>query len=221
MTTPVAPDVDCQQLHPTLTVSDLAAAIEFYTNKLGFRFGFTWGDPPVFAGVNLGKVQVFLQPGIPHPQSGSIYFVIDNADELHHFQRDNGVEIVEPPADRTWQMRDYVVRDRDGHRLVFGHPIYHLGPPVEIERVDVAVRLEKRLAALLRDLADHKQMSISSCLEETLLHTFEPFGEGVASPHTARDLRYIQELKAKHGIDYECHASYRFVERDGAGKLGP
>jgi hypothetical protein len=53
---------------------------------------------------------------------------------------------------------------------------------------------------------------LSSCLEETLLHTFEPFGDGVASPHTQRTLRYIQELKAKHGIDYDSHGSYRFVE---------
>jgi hypothetical protein len=79
--------------------------------------------------------------------------------------------------------------------------------------VDVPVRLEKRLAAALHDLAAHKRMSLSSCLEETLLHTFEPFGDGVASPHTKSDLRYIQELKKKHGIDYDSHASYRFVER--------
>lgn len=75
------------------------------------------------------------------------------------------------------------------------------------------VRLEKRLAAVLADLAAHKRMSLSSCLEETLLHTFEPLGDGVASPHTKSDLRFIQELKKKPGIDYDSHASYRFVER--------
>ena len=79
--------------------------------------------------------------------------------------------------------------------------------------MDVPVRLEKRLAALLHDLARHKRMSLSSCLEEILLHTNEPLGDGVASPHTARQLRHIQELKVKHGIDYDSHASYRFVER--------
>ena len=56
-------------------------------------------------------------------------------------------------------------------------------------------------------------MSLSSCLEETLLHTFEALGDGVASPHTKTDLRYIQELKQKYGIDYDSHASYHFVER--------
>jgi hypothetical protein len=52
-------------------------------------------------------------------------------------------------------------------------------------------------------------------LEETLLHTFEPLGDGVASPHTKSELRFIQELKRKHGVDYDTHASYRFVERGG------
>jgi hypothetical protein len=35
----------------------------------------------------------------------------------------------------------------------------------------------------------------------------------VASPHTQRTLRYIQELKARHGIDYDSHGSYSFVEK--------
>jgi hypothetical protein len=78
--------------------------------------------------------------------------------------------------------------------------------------VDVPLRLEKRLAALLYDLAQHKRMNLSSCVEEILLHTNEPLGDGVASPHTRRTLRYIQQLKQKHGIDYDSHASYRFVE---------
>jgi hypothetical protein len=37
----------------------------------------------------------------------------------------------------------------------------------------------------------------------------------VASPHTRKTLAYIQELKVRHGIDYDSHASYRFVERPG------
>jgi hypothetical protein len=167
------------------------------------------------AGVNLGEAQVFLEEGTPSPQGVGIYFVIGNADELYEFQRANGVEVVETPNDRSYGLRDYAVRDLYGYRLSFGHRIYTAeGPPLDIERVDVPVRLEKRLAAVLRDLAEYKRMSISSTLEETLLHTFEPFGDGVASPHTKRDLRHIQELKKKHGIDYDSHASYRF--REGA-----
>ena len=78
---------------------------------------------------------------------------------------------------------------------------------MKIERIDVPVRLEKRLAALLDDLAKHKRMSVDSCLEEMLLHTNEGVG-----PHTKTTLNFIHELKKKHGIDYDSHASYRFVE---------
>ena len=66
----------------------------------------------------------------------------------------------------------------------------------------------------MEDLAIHKNMTIGKMLEETLLHTFEKMPEGgVASPHTENTLTYIQSLKKKHGVDYDTHASYRFVER--------
>jgi len=214
MTTPAAPKVDCERQHPSFVVPDIRAAVEFYTTRLGFTLGFTWGEPaPTFAGVNLGQVQMFLEQGTPSPAGCAVYFVVGNADELFEFQRAAGVEVEVPPGDREYGLRDYSVRDLNGYRLTFGHYIYTTGPGVEIERVDVPVRLERRLAAVLQDLAEFKRMSLSSCLEETLLHTFEPLGDGVASPHTQRDLRHIQALKKKHGIDYDCHASYRFVER--------
>ena len=208
-----APHIDCERHHASLSVTDVARAVEFYETKLGFTRAFMEGDPPTFAGINLDQVQIFLQQGTPNPSGTSVYFVIGDADELHAFHRANGVEIVAQPADEPYGLRDFFVRDLYGYRLGFGQYIYNTGEPLVIERVDVAVRLEKRLAAALQDLAQHKRMSLTSCLEETLLHTFEPLGEGVASPHTQGDLRYIQELKRKHGIDYDSHASYRFVEK--------
>ena len=102
-----------------------------------------------------------------------------------------------------------------GDHLCFGHDIYSVGPPVLVERVDVTARLEKRLAARLSTLAAHKRTSLGRCLEEILLHTDEPLGNtgGVPSPHTTAQLRYIQELKKKHGIDDDSDASDRFVEQ--------
>jgi catechol 2,3-dioxygenase-like lactoylglutathione lyase family enzyme len=154
MTTPATPQVDCEQHHPSLAVNDVVAAVDFYTKKLGFRPAFTWGDPPTMAGVNLDRVQIFLEQGTPSPKGCSLYFVIGDADELYEFQRANGVEIVEPPEDRPYALRDYAVRDLYGYLLTFGHRLPDAaGPPLKIERVDVPVRLEKRLAALLHDLA--------------------------------------------------------------------
>jgi catechol 2,3-dioxygenase-like lactoylglutathione lyase family enzyme len=190
-----------------LYVTDVVAAVDFYTKRLGFRLGFMWGEPPSMAGVNLGDVQTFLQKGAPNPTGCAVYFVVGNADELYEFQRANGVDIIETPGDRPYGLRDYRIRDLHGYELGFGHHLFNVGPPLRIERVDVPVRLERRLAALLRDLAEYKRMSVDSCLEETLLHTLDGVG-----PHTKTDLKQIEKLKQKHGIDYDSHASYRFVE---------
>ncbi|MET0394636.1 MAG: VOC family protein [Chitinophagaceae bacterium] len=207
-----APDIHCERQFPLLIVSDIPAAIEFYTRKLGFSAGFVWGDPPEMAGMNFGNVSIHLYKG--EPNGNDVYFVVGDADELNAFHQANGVDVVSGLADQLYELRDYAVKDPWGNRLSFGHYIQLSVPPLPVQRVDVPVRMEKRLAALLADLAAYKGMSIGSCLEETLLHTFEVVGkdEGVASPHNRKTHAYIKELKKKHGIDYDTHASYRFVE---------
>ena len=207
MAKPTPPFVECEKTQTSLAVRDLAAAIEFYVTKLGFRFGFTFGKPATFAGVNLGNVGIFLKEGTPAPNAGAVFFTVGDADALYEFHRANGVEVDEEIGDREFGMRDYVVKDLYGYRLIFGHNIYNEGPPIRIERVDVPVRLEKRLARLLQDLAKYKRMTVGSCLEEILLHTNDGVG-----PHTTAQLKYIEELKKKHGIDYDSHGSYRFAE---------
>ena len=108
--------VDCEQLHPILAVRDVRAAIEFYTAKLGFWCAFDEGE---FAGVNFGEVQLFLQAGAAG--GDGVYFVVSGADALYEFHRANGVEIAVEIGDRPYGLRDYTVRDPDGHALTFGH----------------------------------------------------------------------------------------------------
>jgi catechol 2,3-dioxygenase-like lactoylglutathione lyase family enzyme len=45
--------VECDRTQSGFVVPDVLAAVSFYTERLGFTLGFTWGDPPTFAGVNL------------------------------------------------------------------------------------------------------------------------------------------------------------------------
>jgi catechol 2,3-dioxygenase-like lactoylglutathione lyase family enzyme len=183
VTHPTLPVVDCEKMHVTLPVSNLAAAIEFYVTKLGFRLGFLWGEPAFFAGIALGEMEIFLKEDTPGPNAGAVVFMVGGADALYEFHRANGVEVAEEIADREYGIRDYAVKDLYGYRLVFGHPIYNVGPKIRVERVDMPVRLEKRLAGLLQDLAAHKRMTVGSCLEEILLHT----NDGV-EPHTKSQL---------------------------------
>jgi uncharacterized glyoxalase superfamily protein PhnB len=154
VTSPALPFIECEQIHAGLAVSDISAALDFYTKRLGFQQAFTWGEPQTFAGVNLGKVQIFLARGTPtpNPETGAVYFLVGDADQLYEFHRSNGAEIVQAIDDRPYGIRDYAVRDMFGYHLVFGHHLCNAGSPIKIERVDVPVRLEKRLAALVQDL---------------------------------------------------------------------
>jgi uncharacterized glyoxalase superfamily protein PhnB len=120
MSTPVKPHIECEQHHATLSVSDVRTAADFYANKLGFIVAFTMGDPPTFAGVNLGHTQIFLKKGTPAPQGCSVYFVIGDADGLYEFHRANGVEIVEEPQNQPYGLREYTIRDLYGYYLNFG-----------------------------------------------------------------------------------------------------
>lgn len=115
--------IDCEQYHAILMVPDVRAAVEFYTSKLGFWRAFESGDPPNFAGVNLGRVQLFLEEGTPSPNGCAVYFVVNDADKLHQFHRSLEVQIVQPLADREYGLRDYTVRDLCGYHLTFGHRI--------------------------------------------------------------------------------------------------
>jgi uncharacterized glyoxalase superfamily protein PhnB len=82
---------------------------------------FAEGDPPTFAAVNLGRVQMFLEQGAPGPQGCSACFVVNDAERLHRFHEASGIEIIEPPGNRPYGLRDYTVRDSYGYRLTFGH----------------------------------------------------------------------------------------------------
>jgi len=210
------PDIDCVGLYPTIPVSDLVASAEWYQEKLGFELRFFYGDPPTHGAVQLGQATVHFFPGIPTPDGLWLYFQVEDVDEVYEWIISQGVETIDVPTLQPWAMREFNLKDPDGYQIRFGAASIRSGQPVHIERVDFAVPLEKRLAALLSDLAKHKKMSMSEVIEETLLHSFESepqmMGRWVASPHTARNLRHIDELKKQHGIDYETHDSYRFSE---------
>lgn len=211
------PDIDCVGLFPTLAVSDVSDTAEWYQEKLGFDLRFFYGDPPTHGAVELGQATIHFFPGGPNPDRHWLYCQVEDVDEAYEWMRGNGVDMLDEPTDQPWQMREFNLRDPNGYHLRFGAALIRSGESISVERVALDTRVEKKLAALLVDLAAHKRMTMSQLLEETLLHSFETetalAGKWVASPHTARNLRHIEELKKKHGIDYDAHDSYRFSEQ--------
>src|ERR1700739_3404155 len=62
--------------------------------------------------------------------------------------------------------------------------------PIEIERVQTGVRMERRILKVLKALAEFKNMTLGDLLEGIVLHAFEG-----KPPFSAETLRKISELK--------------------------
>jgi uncharacterized glyoxalase superfamily protein PhnB len=104
---------------PILRVADVEASIAYYRDRLGFETGFTWGEPPTFAGVRRDGVELFLcKEGQGNPGTWMSVWV-DDVDALHDELLRRGAEIRQPPTTFDWGVREMNVGDPDGHRLRF------------------------------------------------------------------------------------------------------
>ncbi|HEX6031808.1 MAG TPA: hypothetical protein VFY90_10285 [Tepidiformaceae bacterium] len=87
--------------------------------------------------------------------------------------------------------------------------------PMAVDRVQLGVRMEKRMAKVLKGLAEFEGITLAELLEKIVLHSFEPMpgeeGEWSASPHSKRALAAIADLKRVYGMDYETHATRQFA----------
>ncbi|MEO6397961.1 MAG: hypothetical protein ABIP13_05800 [Tepidiformaceae bacterium] len=91
---------------------------------------------------------------------------------------------------------------------------------VPVERVQLGVRLEKRMVKVLKGLAEFEGVTLGQLLEKIVLHSFEPMpgeeGEWSASPHGKRALAAISDLKRVYGMEFDVHATYVFEESAAA-----
>jgi len=115
---------------PCLMVSDVTKAHSYYADQLGFRSPRMWGDPPTFCiterdGLELMLAQVDAGQDV-HPNSDNdgridVFFWVNDADRLHAEFSQKGAEVLGDPEDQPYGIREFLVRDPDGHVLAFGH----------------------------------------------------------------------------------------------------
>lgn len=117
---------------PVLLVADVVKAHDYYAAKLGMRSPKLWGEPPRFAipqrdGVSLMLNQVDMgapiYPNARYEGRADAYFWVQDVDVLHAEFKAAGADIVCEPQDEVYLMREFSVRDIDGHILIFGHDI--------------------------------------------------------------------------------------------------
>ena len=116
-----------EEATPILNVKDLAASIEYYVNKLGFKKNWDWGEPPDFASISRGKVEIFFCQGAQGQPGMWMSIFMKDVDALYEEYKKSGAIIRKPPMNFPWGTREMLVEDLDGHRFrMSGHPT---GPP--------------------------------------------------------------------------------------------
>jgi hypothetical protein len=80
--------------------------------------------------------------------------------------------------------------------------------PVEVERVQTGVRLEKRMLKVLKAVAEQKDMTLGNLLEGIVLHAFEG-----KAPFSERTLKQIEQFKALYGMTLKAADSHNLKER--------
>jgi catechol 2,3-dioxygenase-like lactoylglutathione lyase family enzyme len=126
-------------INPVLPVTNMASAVRFYTEKLGFRLLFS--DPadldlhnpvpphPSYVVVGRDQVRVHLQSHNPEDTSDRaeplhIRFLVDNVDSLYaEYQASGAINLAGfsgmPLADTPWGTREFALYDLDKNGLFF------------------------------------------------------------------------------------------------------
>jgi len=108
---------------PILNVKSFPISLDYYTNKLGFRQKWIWGDPPVFGCVTRGNVQIFLCQGAQGQPGMWMSIFLDDVDALYAEYQTTGALIRLPPTNMPWGTREMNVQDPDGHRFRIGSDV--------------------------------------------------------------------------------------------------
>ena len=128
-----------RHLTPILNVSDLRQSFAWF-EKLGWKKGWDWGEPPSFGGVCSGHCEIFLCQGGQGGRGGSgpsfgpgsdeaaetgvwMSLWVDDVDAVHRHCIEQSIDVVFPPTDMPWGVREMHVRHPDGHVFRIGRTI--------------------------------------------------------------------------------------------------
>lgn len=120
-------------LTPILNVTDFPASIAWF-EKLGWKKCWDWGTPPTFGAVGSGECEIFLcKDGQGSRGKGAntatfgpagnesadkgvwMSLWVDDVDAIHQHCVREGIEVMFPPTDMPWGVRELHIRHPDGH----------------------------------------------------------------------------------------------------------
>ncbi|MFN7926202.1 MAG: VOC family protein [Bryobacteraceae bacterium] len=114
---------------PYFPVRDAAQSAKYYEAVLGFHCDYLAGDPAQFAICSRDRLAILFRtvadPAHIRPvesQGGTwdAFFWVDDADALHAELVAKGARVVYEPVVQPYGVKEFAVRDEDGHVLGFG-----------------------------------------------------------------------------------------------------
>jgi len=92
----------------------------------------------------------------------------------------------------------------------YGNTGVSMKDPIQIERMQTGMRIEKRMVKVLKALAEYLDMTLGDLIEGIVLHAFDgkvPFNETT--------LKKIKELKKVYELELDSTHSHKLTELNG------
>ena len=105
-------------LTPIINVADIDASFAWF-ERFGWQKRWDYGEPPSFGVVGNGPCEIFLcqnAQGGRGPGLGAwMTMWVTNVDAVYENCQAQGIEVIRPPTDEPWNVREMHVRHPDGH----------------------------------------------------------------------------------------------------------
>ena len=112
---------------PVFQVEDVAAAAEYYRDKLGFEVRLLMGEPPVYATTGRGDAAIHFskaeQTASGNSPVGNVYVFVSHVDGLYEELTARDVKVVAELETYPYGMREFSIEDLNGYRLCFGESV--------------------------------------------------------------------------------------------------
>lgn len=110
------------RMAPTVPVSDIDEAVDFYTRILGFTKTFENGNPVGFVILRKDAAELHLSLKRKHKGSAAniAHLLVDDATALYQQLETHQVRIIKALRDADFGLRCFVFADPDGNRIDVG-----------------------------------------------------------------------------------------------------
>lgn len=110
---------------PTVPVSDIEKALQFYTDILGMKKVFENGSPVGFVILerDAAEIHLTLAKGHKGSERNVLHLMINDAYALYQHLEKNNIRIIKGLRDADYGLRQFVFCDPDGNRIDVGQDL--------------------------------------------------------------------------------------------------